>query len=187
MIYILSGVAKSGKSTLTKEFHRRTHIPYISTDSLMMMLHYAQHPENLDIDASDSSVATILEPYIYGLIKSFIDNHETYIIEGVHFNTSFAKQLIEKYPNDINIIYLGYKDCTVLSKMQELERYKSVIPNQWYAHLNSKELHDLVVYMISESQRIYEECVSKQLKYIEVYHIIHQMDDIIEEVQKKIT
>lgn len=186
MIYVLTGIAKSGKSTIAKEFHKQTHIPYISTDNIMMMLHYAQHPENLDIDASDSSVATILEPYIYGLIKSLIDNHETYIIEGVHFNTSFAKQLLEKYPNDINIIYLGYKDCTAVSKVQELERYKSVIPNQWYAHLNSQELYDLVVYMISESQRIYHECVSKQLKYIEVYNIIHQMDGIIAIAQKKI-
>ena len=41
---------------------------------------------------------------------TLIENKVDYLLEGVHFNPDFSRRLIEKYPNDIRIVYLGYKD-----------------------------------------------------------------------------
>jgi len=180
MIYILTGVAKSGKSTITKTFHKMTGIPYFSTDYIMMMAHYGNDDPSLDIDASDSTVSRKIEPYIRGLLKTMITNNETYIVEGVHFNTDFSRELLDTYPNDIRILYLGYRNTTVNEKMDELEQYKSIIPNQWYAKFNQTELKELVIYLIEESNRIYNECIEYHLEYVEVVELGKQVEEIIE-------
>ena len=73
MIYIVTGIAKSGKSLVAKEIKRRFNYSIFSTDYLMMMVHYGDGKSNLDIHASDSTVAKKIEPYTYGLIKSLIN------------------------------------------------------------------------------------------------------------------
>lgn len=185
MIYILTGVAKSGKSTVVKHIHKRYNIPYFSTDYIMMMLHEGNPELDVDIDASDSTVSNQIQPYLHGLITTLIRNQETYVIEGVHFNTPYAKELLESYPNDIRILYLGYKNKKVFDKVQELEHYKLQIPNQWYAKLSKEKLEELVEYLIKESNRIYNECQNLQLPYFEVDNLTTQLEEIINYLIKK--
>ena len=120
MIYVLTGIAKSGKTKVAREIVKRKSIPLFSTDYIMMMLSKGNKDPDIDIDASDSSVAKDLEPYIYGMISTMIENKVDYLLEGVHFNPDFSRRLIEKYPNDIRIVYLGYKDKNFKDKAKEL-------------------------------------------------------------------
>lgn len=182
MIYIVSGVAKSGKTLVSKEITKRYHIPYFSTDYLMMTLFHGNKELNIDINTSDSTVSKKLEPYILGLVTTMVQNKVNYLLEGVHFNPDFSKLLLDKFPDDITIIYLGYQYESASDKYTELMKYEDSIENKWYSHYNKNEMHNLIEYLISESKRIASSCKELNLNYIEVKDIKKQLDEIINQV-----
>ncbi|MDX9691218.1 MAG: hypothetical protein RBT45_02115, partial [Acholeplasmataceae bacterium] len=141
----------------------------------------------LGIDAHDSdpSVSKALEPYLNALIETLIQNKEPMIIEGVHFLPSFSAKLMEEYPKDIKIVYLGYKDWTPQEKMEDLIRYKDATKNCWYSHYNTEELFKLSEYLIIESNKLYEEVKALHLDYIEVNNVIVQTHTIMKHILKK--
>lgn len=179
MIYILTGIAKSGKSLIVKEIESRMSIPVISTDQIMMDIHDRELLVDLDIYASDRTVAHKLEPFIQSSIEQHIKDNNTVIYEGVHFNCPFARTLLDRYPNDIRMLYLGYKEIDVTTKTQELYQYKHLIDNDWIFHHQGQKVEDIVAYMIEESKRVYQECLTYHLPYIDIYDINKQMNEII--------
>ncbi len=180
MIYILTGIAKSGKTLLAKEIKKKYNISIFSTDYIMMMLHHGSNNINLDINASDTTVAKKLEPFIYGMIKTMIENNETYLIEGVHFNPDFSRRLIEDFKDKIKILYLGYKDISLDNKLKEILKYKNIMNNPWLFDHQGQPVEKIVEYMIKESKRVYTECVHHNLTYIDVYDINIQKEKIID-------
>lgn len=179
MIYILAGIAKSGKTTISKEFNKRFNIPYFSTDYIMMMLSRGNTSLGIDPEESDSVVAKKIEPYVYSMIKTMIENKVEYLIEGVHFNPDFSAKLIKEYPNDVKIVYLGFKDISVVLKIFEMKKYKDKIENAWYNSFSDKEMVELIAYLIVESNKIYEMCKQNNLEYIEVFDLNSQINEII--------
>ena len=179
MIYILTGIAKSGKTLLSNEILDKYHISTFSTDYIMMMLARGNNDLAIDIDAEDSVVAEKIEPYLYAMIKTMIENNATYLIEGVHFNTSFSRKLLNEFEDKIQIIYLGYKEVSVEDKMQEVLKYKEVMNNPWLFNHLDQTLEEIISYMIGESKRIYQECKSQNLIYIDVVDMNKQKEKII--------
>lgn len=179
MIYILTGIAKAGKTLVSKEILNTYNISTFSTDYIMMMLARGNNELDIDVDAEDSVVAEKIEPYVYGMIKTMIENKDTFLIEGVHFNTSFSRKLLDEFKDKIQIIYLGYKDISVENKVKEVLKYKEVMNNPWlFDHLD-QSLEEIISYMIGESNRIHKECLTHNLTYIDVYDINKQKEDII--------
>lgn len=179
MIYILTGIAKSGKTKVSKEIVRRKSIPLFSTDYIMMMLSKGNKELEIDIDASDNTVSKELEPYILGMISTMIENNAEYLLEGVHFNPDFSRYLLDCYPKDVKIIYLGYKNMDFKSKAEELLLYKNDTENPWYLTFKGDKLFTLTQYLIDESHRVYGLCNELNLEYIEIENIVEQMDEVI--------
>ena len=179
MIYILAGIAKSGKSLIAKEVMRRYQMEVIATDRIMMMLHYGNKDLKIDVTRSDQSVSRMLEPYIAGLITSLSSQQRDVLIEGVHMQPEFAKQLQDKYPNKLKIIFLGYKDVEPNIKAQELLDHAQLIDNPWYVDYDKDAYTKLINYLINESHRLYKDCMTYKQQYIEVYSVSDQMDEII--------
>ena len=182
MIYILAGIAKSGKTTIAREFNKRYNIPYFSTDYIMMMLSRGNKELGVNPDASDSTVSKQIQPYVYGMIKTMIENKVDYLIEGVHFNPDFSRELIDEFPNDIKIIYLGYKDTSVILKIYEMNKYKDEVENAWYSSFNDEKMVELVSYLIDESERVFNLCKTLNLNYIEVFDLNNQINEILESI-----
>ena len=179
MIYILSGIAKSGKTTIAKEFTKRYNIPYFSTDYIMMMLYRGNSKLNIDPEASDMTVSEQIKPYVLGMIKTMVENKVDYLIEGVHFNPGFSSELLKQYPNDIRVVYLGFKNTSVNLKLIELNKYRDMLENVWYSSFSKEEMIKLVSYLIEESERLYRSCIEYSLDYIDIYDLTNQLDDII--------
>jgi 2-phosphoglycerate kinase len=177
MVYILTGVAKSGKSLVSKEIIKKKQLPLVSSDHIMMML--AKNNMGINPNASDSSVSKDLEPFLFAMIETMIENNEDYVIEGVHFNTSFIKLLKEKFSDQISVVYLGYKDSKVEDKVSELKRFKDKLQNDWIFH-HKDSIQEIVDYLIKESNRLYKECKENRITYIEVKNIQEQVSEIIE-------
>lgn len=185
MLYILSGIAKSGKSLVAKELIRRFHLPLTQTDHIMMMLYRGNPQLNIHIDASDSTVARELEPYIRGLFQTIIENKKDYLVEGVHLLTSYAHELLENYPNDVRILYLGYANQNPIAKGRELKEHAHLMENPWYMSFPEKDFHQLMEYMVNESKRIKKECAELHIPYLEIHDITKQMDEIIQTLMRQ--
>jgi adenylate kinase family enzyme len=179
MVYILTGIAKSGKTTLAGWIHEEISIPVVSTDDIMMMLHYSSQLEKLDIHASDSSVARDIQPYIHGLIRSWLDSGKTYLLEGVHVTTDFAQSLLLEFPGKLRIIYLGYASLRAEEKKRELQINAADVPNQWYSGWSDEDFDKLILYLIEECRRVRDECAAKRIPYIEVKDLSAQRRKII--------
>jgi len=178
MIYILTGIAKSGKSLVANRLIQKYSLPTFSTDYIMMMLVRGNKTLGIDPDGEDEIVANQLRPYINGLIQTMVENKVDYFIEGVHFNPDFARELLDKYPNDIKVLYLGYKDVHVEDKINELERFKESNDNPWYKNFTKEEMNTLIEYMIKESERVYQSCLLLNIDYLEISNIMLQIDSI---------
>lgn len=182
MIYVLTGMAKTGKTIVAKELAKQTRYSILSTDYLMMMLHKANQSIGVNADESDPSVSKSLEPYIEAMIETMMENKDNHIIEGVHFLPSFAHRLLKKYPQSIKIIFFGYKDWTPQQKMDDLMTYKHQTINCWYKHLDEKALYELSDYLVKESNKLFKQVESYNLTYVEISNVIFQTTDIINQL-----
>lgn len=179
MIYILSGIAKSGKSLIADDIIKTYPMRVISTDLIMMMLHYGNDQLSIDINKSDITVSHALKPYLYGMIKSLSGLKRNYLIEGVHIQPDFAFELSQAFPDKIKCVFLGYKDADPIIKANELRRHINDLDNPWYASMSDIELLELTTYMIRESEKCYHECLKYQMNYIEVTDIMKDKFNII--------
>jgi len=179
MIYILTGIAKAGKSYLTTRIIKEYAIGSFSSDYLMISLALGNPELHLNPDASDSTVSLQLRPYLMAMIQTMVENNIDYLIEGVHFQPEFSRELMEKFPNKVKILYLGYRLIDSRAKKEELKLYGPASKNHWYKAMNDKELTHLVEYLKKESERLYLDCQKYGLNYVEITNIAQQSDEII--------
>ena len=182
MIYILSGVAKSGKSYLATKILREKSIANFSTDYLMMSLALGNPKLNIDYDADDFLVAAQLEPYLFHLISAMARNGIDYLIEGVHFKPAFARTLMDTFPGKIRVLYLGYHSVDPQAKLAEFRRFANVMENYWFRYYDDAAMTKLIGYLINASKKYAEGAKNVNIPYIEITDIAKQADEIISEL-----
>lgn len=177
MLYIVSGIAKSGKTTLTEWMLKDFGIASFSTDYLMMALAKGNPACGVDEREDDKVVAASLEPYLEAMIQVMIYNRANYIIEGVHFNPAFLSRLMRTYPDQLRAIYLGYAHVELEEKLNELLHYRQHVPTVWFATHSLSDMRTLVGYLIQESQRLETSAHRYHIPYLDIVNLQRQKDD----------
>lgn len=178
MIYILSGVAKSGKSTLASWFLAKRHISVFSTDFLMMALTKGNPHGPVNEKDDDKVVAKGMEPYLEAMIETMIHHRLDYLMEGVHFNPDFGAHLRDRFSHDLRIVYLGYAQSSEEDKFAEWDHYRHEVPTTWFAHHSDNQLRELVRYMLSESKNLKEKAIHYGLPYVDIHNLSEQKEEI---------
>lgn len=179
MLYILSGVAKSGKSYVSHRMRDRLKLSCFSTDYLMVALGKGNPNLNIDIDADDDIVAKHLEPYLYSMIENMVANNVSYILEGVHFNPDFVAKLLKDFPGKIKLMYMIYPQIDIKEKAAELKKYSATMENCWFASFSDERLENMVSYMKNFSIQLEKACNEYHLPYYIVHNIVDECDEII--------
>jgi len=179
MIYILSGVAKSGKTYISNYIVKKYHIPYFSTDYLMMSMSLSGKDTGVDHNLHDEEVAASLEPYLYPMIRAMVENGIDYLMEGVHFNPPFAHRLLKDFQGKINIVYLGYSEVNTQNKMEELYQHMDQFENPWFSQYSFEEMTECVNLLKNLSLKIKNQASILHIPYIEVYNIVSQREEIL--------
>jgi len=180
MIYVVTGVAKAGKTFVSRRILREKGVSVFSTDHLMMAIAKGEPEHRLDPDADDKVVAKALEPYLYAMIETMIANGIDQVIEGVHFLPAFAARLLSVFPGRIRFVYLGYRLADPGVKMKEILAHAKDVENAWFLSYPPKEMRKLVAYLIDESERIKLETELYGLPYVEVDDIVADANGIID-------
>jgi len=180
MLYILSGVAKSGKTLIAKKLLEKHQISYFSTDYLMMSLSLGAPQLGVNHEEDDFIVANAMEPYLYFMIKTMVENNIDYLLEGVHFNPLFAKKILTEFKGKIKFLYLGFSNVSWEDKLDELNRYRTSMENCWFKHNSYDQMIELVKSLIEVSSNIKKKARDFSIPYIDVYNISDQCESIIE-------
>jgi 2-phosphoglycerate kinase len=184
MIYLLSGVAKSGKSYVARYLLEHYNVSHFSTDYLLMALSLGNPDLKIDYNADDAITAKQMEPYLMVMVDVLVQNKTQYLIEVVHFNPDFMNKILEKHPGKIKALYLGYEQVEATEKVAELIKYRDRIENCWYRHFSKDEMMKLVTYLISVSRQIHKEADHYHIPYIDIYDIVDQAPTIVEQLME---
>lgn len=166
MIYIIGGPPRCGKTTLAKAMSKKMRIPWISCDTLEVVVgeYMSQadwdttHPYSVlrrTLKTNDrfyaalkpQKIISVLRaqaratfPAIAMMVLSELTEGNDYIIEGYHIDPSFAVQLIKKHGRkNVRAIFLTKHDPEKFA----VDVHKSTTPNDWLI-LGTKHKHTFV-------------------------------------------
>ncbi len=179
MIYLIGGIAKSGKSYVARRMTLQTGIPHFSTDYLMMSLFRGNPGLGIDPEASDAVVSKALEPYLEGMVRAMAENGIQYILEGVHLTPDAATRWEARFPGRIRSVFLGYRTVSPADKWRELQLHAKDVENDWFSSYTPQRRDETLRFLILDSEILYRKTEETGHCYVEIQDIVRQADDII--------
>ena len=160
----IAGVARSGKSTLSKKFlekERYNHIPLdYFTSSLKHNFKETKITSNVVIDRESSKNLSLLLSRVIDIMNG---SDELFIIDSAHI---MPKDIIEYLDRDKwNIYYLGYPNITVNEKLEIIRKYDT--ENDWTYRKTDEELENILSNLINLSKEIEEDCKELNIPFID--------------------
>lgn len=166
MLYLLGGVARTGKSTIARRFLAQTGTPYFPLDYLMMGCAGGAPPLGIDPNEGDQQTAAKLTPIIKAMATAMLENGEIYLLEGVQLLPQVAVELSQQFPNQVCAAFVGYAVIEPLTKFQQLRHFDAG-NNDWLHHESDEELLALVARFKVMSQWLRDECHRYGLPYFD--------------------
>lgn len=101
MIVLIGGVSSTGKTLMAKTLLESYKIPYFSIDYLKMGI-YRSNPDCgfTPLDRNEV-IAEKIWPILREMIKTYIENEQTIVIEGCYLLPRYIKELLDLYPDKI--------------------------------------------------------------------------------------
>lgn len=174
MIYIIGGVSRAGKSTVTQKIARERSISYIPSDVLMTTLLQAGNPYDTDYKADSDLIAVNLWSFTKNLLCNLDKQGGDFLIEGIMFWPS----LLFEISKDISCkaCFLGYQELEPALKLKQLRAERS---QTWH---NRKEFNEMeylaqITNIRIISKRLEEACQIYDFPYIESGDDIKLLED----------
>ncbi len=165
MLYLLGGVARTGKSTIARRFLIETGTPFFALDYLMMGCHAAPQL-GVDPNEDDRQIAAQLAPIIKAMATAMLENSEEYLLEGVQLQPQVAAELSRRFPGQVRTAFVGYTAIDPLIKVQQLRHFDGG-NNDWLRHESDEALLAMVARLKAISQWVQAECQKYGLPYFD--------------------
>jgi len=157
MIYLIGGVGRAGKSYVARKIQKRLGISYFSTDWFPL-------PPIIEL--------------LFKMIANQIDDGVSGVFEGTAITPRLFLLLRKNFREKIHGCFLGYKDLTAESKLEELERNRIESGHKGWPDFPGMS-ETLVRGFIDESKRLYSECENHNILYYEIDNIVGHTEKII--------
>ena len=171
----ISGIARSGKSTLSKRLREAGDYNYIPLDyftsSLKRNFKEIGITSSVVIDADSSKKLALLLSRVVEIIDT---TNENYLIDSAHI----LPEDIVKYLNrdKWDIYYCGYPSITAQKKLENIRKYDT--ENDWTFNKSDDELLDILEKLIQLSGYIKDKCKELDVPFIDT------SKDISSEIEK---
>lgn len=172
MLYVIGGVARTGKSIIAHRFMQDTGTPYLSLDILMMGLYRGFPEHDITPEDPDFQNADKMWPVVRNMCRNIAETGVEYLLEGVSIHPEHIHELYTNYSPDVKACFLGYPNTSAKDKLRSIREY-SDYPNNWSTGYSDKELLDFIENQIKHSRYLQEECLKYDI------HFFDQSEDFI--------
>jgi len=166
MLYIVGGVARTGKSIIARRFLRETEVPYLSLDILMMGLARGFPEHGIDPEDPNHMNPERMWPVVKSMSRNIIEAGIEYLIEGVSILPKNVKALLKSYPASIKACFIGYTRVSPEDKLRSIREYSN-FPNNWSMGYSDQQLLDLINNEIKQSVYLHNECSKYNITYFD--------------------
>lgn len=166
MLFLVSGTSRSGKTLLAKRILADKHIPYLSLDWLMMGFNDGIPEYGIHHLLWPNEIAEKIWPFLLGMIDSMLVDGMDYVIEGEAMLPQLVADLIEKHPDRIRALFLGYTEISVKDKVALVKKHGDK-DNDWLTNKSDEYITDHIENMIAYSKTIKTGCMKHGLTYFD--------------------
>ncbi len=165
-LYFIGGATRAGKSTLARRVIKKTGLPFLHLDCLMMGLILGVKAWKLDGETDDMIRARRMWPVLKNLIGTMIDDtpEQDYLFDGVIFLPEHLAELQSKYQGKkMRGVWLGYTKDSLAEKKQMIMNDKSA--DNWLRNKTDERINKVLNYGVSKSRQIKRRCEKFGLPY----------------------
>ena len=166
MLFLVSGASRSGKTLIARKILADKQIPYLSLDWLMMGFNDGIPEYGIHHLLWPDEIAEKMRPFFLGMVDSMLVDGVDYVIEGEAMLPQLALDLVEKYPDRIKAVFVGYTRIDVEDKVALVKRHGDG-ENDWLTNEPDEYIRDHIENMISYSKMIKKGCDKHGLSYFD--------------------
>ncbi|MDM7861515.1 hypothetical protein QTP81_13010 [Alteromonas sp. ASW11-36] len=166
MLYILSGASRSGKTIVAKEFLKKTGIPYMSVDAIMMGFTNGIPEYGIHDKLWPHEIAERLWPFLQAMCKSMLWTEVDFVLEGEAFLPELVRKLLDEHPDKIRVAFMGYADANSDEKANDIKKFSSGV-GDWLVNEPDDYIKNHIENMVVYSVMIREGCARNNLLYFD--------------------
>ncbi|MFT5098615.1 MAG: hypothetical protein ACI9HY_000724 [Planctomycetaceae bacterium] len=166
MLYIVSGASRSGKTLIAKEIMKRTAIPYMSLDWLVMGFTNGIPEYGIHDKLWPNEIAEKFWPFLNAMCKNMLWTEVDYILEGEAVLPKLISDLLKNHPDKVRICFVGYADVNAEDKVRDVKQY-SEGKGDWLISEPDDVINSHIENMIGYSKLIKNECADNSLAYVD--------------------
>jgi 2-phosphoglycerate kinase len=166
MLFLVSGTSRSGKTLIARKLLAEKQIPYLSLDWLMMGFNDGIPEYGIHHLLWPNEIAERMAPFLLGMINSMLVDGMDYVIEGEAMLPHLVADLVEKHPDKIKVVFVGYTEINVEEKVALVKKH-SDSAHDWLTNESDKYIRDHIGNMIAYSKVIKSDCEKHGLSYFD--------------------
>jgi len=113
-----------------------------------------------------NEIAEKMGPFLQGMIDCMLVDGMDYVIEGEAMLPRLVADLVEKNPDRINAVFLGYTEIAVKDKVALVKKHGGG-ENDWLTKKSDEYIRDHIGNMIAYSKMIKDGCKTNGLSYFD--------------------
>jgi 2-phosphoglycerate kinase len=166
MLFLVGGTSRSGKTLIARNILSAKQIPYLSLDWLMMGFNDGIPEFGIHHLLWPNEIAEKMGPFLQGMIDCMLVDGMDYVIEGEAMLPQQVSELIEKYPDKIRAVFVGYTEISVEDKVALVKEHSDP-ENDWLTSESDEYIRDHIGNMVAYSKTIKSECEKYGLSYFD--------------------
>ena len=166
MLYLVSGASRSGKTLIAKKILADKQISYLSLDWLMMGFNDGIPEYGIHHLLWPNEIAEKMAPFLLGMIDSMLVDGIDYVIEGEAMLPQLVADLVEKHPDKIKVVFVGYTEINVKDKVALVKKHGGG-ENDWLTNESDEYIRDHIKNMIAYSKMIKNGCKKHGVTYFD--------------------
>lgn len=167
MIILLGGSSHVGKTYFAQKLMEDLNIPYTSIDHIKMGMIRSGLTDLTPED--DYEMRYWLWPFLAEMIKTAIENNQSFILEGCYFPHNWKESFDEEYLKHIRNVFIVMSEKYIRDNFSDIVDYASVIENRICDDPDMERL-------IKCSKLFKDECIANGSNFIEIDEVFDEKD-----------
>lgn len=166
MLYLVSGASRSGKTIIANTILKQRQIPYMSLDCLVMGFTNGIPEYGIHDKLFPNEIAEKIWSFLKAMCESMLWLDVDYVIEGEAILPELVRELLDEYPDQIKICFVGYTEIDVDAKVRDIRTYSDG-KGDWLLNETDDHIYSHINNMVTYSRRIKSRCEKYDMRYFD--------------------